>query len=188
MYEEDLALNNLQWVICHKTLPTSQSTDHISFHLSPTPSHFVLPSLSLTLIHPSLFPSRSIPPFHFISSLSLIPSHSFLSLSYTILLFSTSHLFLLFLSLFLSPQHLFLISLSFSAPMLISLSLSPRLTHTPFSDLLTTCQSPCVSTLIFFLLSSIHHYFSYPSFMIYQYFPNPPLGQDMTQSQFLSKV
>ncbi len=29
MYEEDLALNNLQWLICHKTKPNQTKANHI---------------------------------------------------------------------------------------------------------------------------------------------------------------
>ena len=35
MYKQDLALNNLQWLICHKNQPTNQPTEIILFiHLS----------------------------------------------------------------------------------------------------------------------------------------------------------
>ena len=30
MYKEDLALNNLQWLICHKTKPQQTNSGHIS--------------------------------------------------------------------------------------------------------------------------------------------------------------
>ena len=33
MYKEDLALNNLQWLICHKTQPTNQLSLSFDFIL-----------------------------------------------------------------------------------------------------------------------------------------------------------
>ena len=33
MYKEDLALNNLQWLICHKTQPTKQHKSEIEIKL-----------------------------------------------------------------------------------------------------------------------------------------------------------
>ncbi len=34
MYKEDLALNNLQWLICHKTIQTKSKSISIWFYLS----------------------------------------------------------------------------------------------------------------------------------------------------------
>ena len=35
MYKEDFALNNLQWLICHKTQPTNIAGDLKGYHFIP---------------------------------------------------------------------------------------------------------------------------------------------------------